>query len=53
MQKETWDLVEQPRGKQVIRSKWVFKVKCGSDGKMEQFKAALVAKGYTKKHWID
>ena len=53
MQNETWDLVELPSGRQAIGSKWVFKVKCGSDEKVEGFKARLVAKGYTQKHFID
>ena len=53
MQNETWDLVELQSGRQAIGSKWVFKVKCGSDGKVERFKAWLVAKGYTQKHLID
>ena len=52
MQNETWDIVELPSGIQAIGSKWVFKVKCGSNGKVEQFKARLVAKGYTKKHLL-
>ena len=53
LQNETWDLVELPSGRQAIGSKWVFKVKCGSDGKVERFKARLVAKGYAQKHGID
>ena len=53
LQNETWDLVELPSGRQAIGSKWVFKVKCGSDWKVERFKARLVAKGYAQKHGID
>ena len=52
LQNETWDLVELPSGREAIGSKWVFKVKCGSNVKVERFKAWLVAKGYTQKHGI-
>ena len=53
MQNETWDLVEPPSGRQANGSKWVFKVKCRSDRKVERFKARLAAKGYTQKHLMD
>ena len=53
MQNETWDLVELPNERQAIGSKWVFKVKYGSDGKVERFIARLVSKGYTQKHGIN
>ena len=42
MQNETWELVELPSGMQSIGRKHVFKVKCRSDEKVEQFKARLV-----------
>ena len=53
MQNDTWDLVELPSGRQPIGSKWVFKVKCGSDGQVEGLKARLVTKGYSQKYLID
>ncbi|MCO5567568.1 hypothetical protein L7F22_021262 [Adiantum nelumboides] len=45
---ETWDLVCLPSGKKEIGSKWVYKVKCKSDGSVERYKARLVAKGYAQ-----
>ncbi|MCO5574557.1 hypothetical protein L7F22_028345 [Adiantum nelumboides] len=45
---ETWDLVRLPSGKKAIGSKWVYKVKCKSDGSVERYKARLVAKGMHK-----
>ena len=36
-----------------IRCKWFYKRKRGIDGKVETFKARLMAKGYTQKEGID
>ena len=53
MENETWELVELPSGRKPIGCKWVFKVKHGSDGKLECFKGRLVAKGYAQKYGVD
>ena len=37
----------------VVGSKWVFKKKVGADGKVEHFKARLVAQGFTQKYGDD
>lgn len=42
----TWKLVALPDGKKSIGCKWVYKVKCKSDGTIERYKARLMAKGY-------
>eukprot|EP00253_Pinus_taeda_P004609 PITA_04609 len=41
---EAWDLVELPAGRKPIGSKWVFKKKTNAEGKVEKYKAQLVAK---------
>ena len=46
---QVWDLVELPKGRKTVGSKWVFKVKTGADGSVERYKAQLVAQGYTQK----
>jgi hypothetical protein len=38
-QNKTWHLVPKPRGKNVIRCKWVYKVKRKSDGSIDRYKA--------------
>jgi len=43
---KTWDLVELPKGKEVIGVKWVYKTKSNVEGKIERHKARLVVKGY-------
>ena len=50
---ETWELVELPQDRKAIGCKWVFKVKYGSDGKVERFKGRSVAKGYAQRYRID
>eukprot|EP00253_Pinus_taeda_P019366 PITA_19366 len=44
---EAWDLVELSDGRKPIGSKWVFKKKTNAKGKVEKYKAQLVAKGYS------
>jgi len=44
----TWELAELPEGKTAVANKWVYKVK--NDG---QFRARLVAKGYSQRFGVD
>ena len=53
MSNHTWDLVELPEGKNVVGSRWVFKVKHNADGTVERFKACLVAQGYSQSQGVD
>jgi hypothetical protein len=41
------DLVELPTGRKPIGNKWVFKKKLNVEGKVEKYKAWLVAEGYS------
>eukprot|EP00253_Pinus_taeda_P010497 PITA_10497 len=50
---KTWDLVELPKGKEVIGFKWVYKTKCNAEGKIERHKARLVVKGYKQQYGRD
>ena len=49
----TWELCELPKGKNVIGTKWVYKIKRKSDGSIDRYKARLVAKGYAQQYGID
>ncbi|KAI5323986.1 hypothetical protein L3X38_033059 [Prunus dulcis] len=46
-------LVDPPEGIVPIENKWVFKRKKGSHGKVEAYKARLIAKGYRQRERID
>ena len=48
-QNGTYDIVPIPKGKKVIGSKWVFKVKENEDGLTERYKARLVAQGFAQR----
>jgi hypothetical protein len=50
---EAWDLVEFLTGRNTIGNKWVFKKKMNAKGKVEKYKAQLVAKGYSQVEGID
>ena len=43
----------KPKGANVIKCKWVFKIKRNADGSVKKYKARLVAKGFTQKYGID
>ena len=42
----TWQLVQRPSDRKVIRVKWVFKTKLNVDRSVNKYKARLVVKGY-------
>eukprot|EP00253_Pinus_taeda_P031154 PITA_31154 len=50
---EAWDLVELSDGRKPIGNKWMFKKKTNAEGKVEKYKAWLVAKGYSQVLGID
>lgn len=52
-QNKTWTLTELPPGKKAIGSKWVFKVKKGSEGEVQRYKARLVAQGFSQRFGED
>jgi hypothetical protein len=42
----TWSLCPRPLDHNIIRNKWVYKIKQKPDGSVDRFKARLVAKGF-------
>ena len=49
----TWLLVELPRGRKAISTRWVFRKKKNADGSIDRYKARLCAKGFLQKEGID
>ena len=49
----TWELVTLPPGKSPVGCSWVYIVKVGHDGQVDQLKAHSVAKGYTQQYGLD
>lgn len=50
---ETWTLVPRTPEMKVVKSKWVYRIKKGPTGKIEKYKARLVAVGCTQIHGVD
>jgi hypothetical protein len=49
----TWTLCPRPLHHNVVKNKWVFKIKQKLDGSVDRFKARLVANRFNKKCGID
>ena len=50
---QTWELVPLPVGKRAVGCKWVFTMKQTPEGKVDRYKARLVAKCYSQTYGID
>ena len=53
MKNNVWEVVPRPKGKRVVGSRWLYKVKHAVDGSMEKYKACFVAKGFSQKEGVD
>jgi hypothetical protein len=53
MEHKVWELVDLPKGRKVIGSRWVFDLKKDSSGTITRFKAHLIVKGYIQVQGID
>ena len=53
MANDTWDLVSLPKGRKLVRCKWIYRTKYASDGSVERLKERLVAKGFSQVEGID
>ncbi|GKA04433.1 ribonuclease H-like domain-containing protein [Tanacetum coccineum] len=49
----TWDIVDLPKGRKAIESKWIYKIKFRSSDEIDRYKARLIAQGFGQKKGID
>jgi hypothetical protein len=42
---DVWDSVPRPKGKSVVTSKWIYKIKYAADESVEKYKARFAARG--------
>ena len=52
MKNDVWDVVPRPKGKFVVTSKLIFKIKHVADGSVEKHKVRFVACGFSQKEGI-
>jgi hypothetical protein len=50
---EVWEIVLRPKSKDVVSSKWLFKITHVADGSIEKYKERFVALGFSQKECID
>jgi hypothetical protein len=53
LENQTWTLCLRPRNHNIIKNKWVYKLKQNLDGTIDRYKASLVAKGFQQRDGID
>ena len=53
MKNDVQDVVPRPKGKSIVTSKWIYKIKHAADGNIEKYKARFVARSFSEKEGID
>ncbi|GJZ14308.1 ribonuclease H-like domain-containing protein [Tanacetum coccineum] len=53
LRNDTWEIIDSPKDRKIIGSKWNFKIKYKSGGEIDRYKARLVAQGFNQKEGID
>jgi hypothetical protein len=53
MKNEVWEIVPRPKNKDVVSSRWLFKIKHPAGGSIEKYKERFVARGFFQKEGID
>jgi hypothetical protein len=48
MANQTWTLVSQPAGANIVSGKWLFRHKLNGDGTLERYKARWVVRGFSQ-----
>jgi hypothetical protein len=48
-----WDIVARSKGKSVMSSKWIYKIKHVANDNIEKFKVMFIARGFSPKDGVD
>ena len=49
---DVWEVVPRPKNKDVVSSKWIYKIKHAVDENIEKHKARFLARGFSQKEGI-
>nr|GEV77717.1 ribonuclease H-like domain-containing protein [Tanacetum cinerariifolium] len=49
LRNNTWEIMNLPKDRKAIGSKWIYKIKFRSSGEIDRYKARLVAQGFSQK----
>jgi hypothetical protein len=47
LRNDVWDIMSRPRGKSIVSSRWLYKIKYVADGSIQKFKVRFVARGFS------
>jgi hypothetical protein len=53
MKNDVWDISMRQKGKSVVTSKWIYKIKHAVDGSVKKYKARFVARRFSQVERID
>ena len=53
MKNNVWDVVLRPKGKFIMTSKWLYKIKHGADENIKKYKARFMVRGFSQKEEED
>ena len=53
MKNDVWEVVPRPKGKYMVTSRWLYKIKYVADDSIEKYKARFVAKGFSQVEGVD
>lgn len=53
IENETWILVPRPKNKKILSNRWMFRIKKTQEGKIDRYKAKLVARRFAQEEGVD
>jgi hypothetical protein len=53
MKNDVWEVVPKPKNKDVVSSKWIYKIKHATNESIEKYKVGFLARGFSQKEGID